>query len=261
MKKLLLIILMGACCCLTKAQPQPGSISVTPKAGMTFSRPTGGPATIKQYVHHFYDYYTDGLENFNALSSMTVAHTRKGGFTVGADFQYQVASGFGLVSGLNFAQLRSSVDLERASYGSITNQEITGISNYLQVPFLVKGYLYKGLSIQVGLQFDWNMKSKADISYDFLGQRINSGSAFTSVNNKEYYVKVSVPHMDNMKKFGLSVPMGISYEYRKLELSAMYNISATRSTDTDWEKESGCNLRNSTFLFTLGYRISFGGDK
>jgi len=263
MKKILFSLLLLCSSIVLIAQPRVGSISVMPKVGMTLSEPTGGFTYINFFSHARTEpgIVTGNNSNISTYATATAALQRKSGFTLGAEFQYQVASGFALVSGLNFAQLRSSVDLDACSSSDFTFHKITNKSNYLQIPFLVKGYLYKGLALQVGLQFDWHLKSKVEMSYDFYGVPLKSDNAFVSVNNKEYYVFVSQSHMDNIEKFGASIPMGVSYEYRNLELSAMYNISATRSSKAGDEYSSSYDMRNSTFLFTLGYRFSFLGDK
>lgn len=245
------------------AQPCVGSFSVTPKVGMTLSEPTG-EAVIVRYKSRLQlspgmNYPIDGILERN--SSQDFAPKRKSSFAVGADFQYQASRNFAWVWGIAYAQLRSSLELKESNPAADFNiYDAVNTSNYIQLPMMAKLYIHKGLSIQTGLQFDWHLKSKVDLDYSFHDIRLsgdNGKQLSAAVNDYDYVVEVCEPHMDKVEKFELALPMGISYEYRNLVASALYSIALTRSAKASgWDS---AEYRNSTFMFTLGYRINLAG--
>lgn len=267
MKKIFFTLLVLCSSIVLHAQPNVGSLSVTPKAGMTLSEPTGKAVMVCYESHSRLQlspgiiFPLDGMKE--SLASGTNATKRKSSFAVGADIQYQTSQNFAWISGVTFAQLRSSLELNEPNPALDFNiYDVTNISNYIQLPIMAKLYIHKGLSIQTGLQFDWHLKSRFDIDYSFCDIRLSSNNkecAFAVVNDQEYLVKVYEPHMDNVETFELALPMGISYEYRNFVASALYSIALTRSAKAKNEWIETSELRNSTFLFSLGYRIDLIG--
>lgn len=56
-----------------------------------------------------------------------------------------------------------------------------------------------------------------------------------------------------MKKFDLSIPMGLSYEFRNIVLDARYNFGLTKMFDMD---KVDLNSKNLAFQLTLGYKFT-----
>ena len=65
-------------------------------------------------------------------------------------------------------------------------------------------------------------------------------------------ILVDSKYKDMMNGFNVSVPVGLSYEYKNVCLDVRYNIGLTKIY-----KDQGANdtSHNGTFMFTLGYGI------
>lgn len=90
--------------------------------------------------------------------------------------------------------------------------------DYINIPLLVNVYPVKNLAVKIGLQ-----------------------PGFMVGNNE----KVD----DGLKKFDLSLPIGVSYEYRNFVLDGRYNFGLTKIQD-------GIDSKNSVFQITLGYKFA-----
>ena len=103
------------------------------------------------------------------------------------------------------------------------NQTVSMNLDYLNIPILAQYYLAKGFAIKGGLQPAFNVRHKA------------GGDADNTI--------------DGINSFNLSIPVGLSYEYKSFVIDARYNIGLTKIIK---DAEQG---RNSTFAITLGYKI------
>ena len=65
-------------------------------------------------------------------------------------------------------------------------------------------------------------------------------------------VKTETDVKDKVEGFDLSIPMGVSYEFRNFVLDARYNLGATKILKGADARSS----RNSVFMITLGYRFN-----
>ena len=105
---------------------------------------------------------------------------------------------------------------------------------YLNFPILANYYVAPGLAIKAGVQpgFMLGAKQKAKLLeggtwYDF----DESGT-------------------DGMKKFDLSIPLGLSYEFDDFVIDARYNLGLTNVNDLGSAK-----VKNSVIMLTVGYKI------
>ncbi len=100
--------------------------------------------------------------------------------------------------------------------------DVTGTNklnlNYLNIPVLANFYVYKDLAAK---EEKGNVKTETDVK-------------------------------DKVEGFDLSIPMGVSYEYRNFVLDARYNLGATKILKGADARSS----RNSVFMITLGYRFN-----
>lgn len=290
-KNLLLLTATSACGCLLKAQPREGTFSITPKAGLTCSKPVGDDIAITNICirqpnipredWHSLNLNEDYIKTY--IWHNIVKPKIKSGFTVGLDFQYQANKRLAWVAGLNVAQLRSSTDdinkynltkeqLLHDGYDQFFSEkeldnlieyrnnfsihDVDNRSYYLQVPIMAKLYVYKGLSIQLGPQFDWNFKSTSDVEYECYNHRFHGFGRYGifSVNDYNYAMELSERFINEHKNFEFSFIAGLNYEYRHLVASVAYNRGITYSAKLRWDDEKQ-RYRNSTFMFTLGYRF------
>lgn len=97
----------------------------------------------------------------------------------------------------------------------------------MNVPVLVNYYLVKGLAIKTGVQVGFHVFCKEHID--------------------GYYI--AVEHEKN--KVAFSIPIGISYEWRKIVLDARYTLGFT-----DMISNPGESSKNRAFSVTLGYKFT-----
>ena len=140
----------------------------------------------------------------------------KAGFTGGIFADYRTCNWFAV-----------SVDVLYSRQGSkIENSDIKLRTDYLNIPVLANFYLTRGMALKTGVQPGFLLAAKA----------------------KEGDVKVDAKNI--YKTFDLSIPVGLSYDFKfGLILDARYNIGVTNLA-----KDAGCT-RNSVFAVTAGWRF------
>jgi len=112
MKKIMMIAAMMVAAVSAKAQFEPGTFSLQPKAGLTVTEITSDDSRFKA------------------------------GFTAGVEAQYQLKSWFGLAAGVQYAQQGSKVK----------NVDSKINLGYINVPIMAKFYPVKGLALGAGIQ-------------------------------------------------------------------------------------------------------------
>ena len=70
-------------------------------------------------------------------------------------------------------------------------------------------------------------------------------------------IDYSVDYKDDFEKFDLSIPIGLSYEFSDFIIDARYNLGLTKIIDDREILEDSNKAKNSVFMLTVGYKISF----
>ena len=151
----------------------------------------------------------------------------KVGLVAGAEFEVGLAEKFGLDFGFLYSMEGCKYPANKIANGVSGNVNFN--FDYINIPILAQFYPAKGFAIKAGLQPAFNVRHK--LSYD--GE---------SVNLKDLGWDAST--------FNLSIPVGLSYEYKSFVLDARYNIGLTKVIK---HTDQG---RNSTFSITIGYKIA-----
>lgn len=138
----------------------------------------------------------------------------KAGIVAGAEMQYQMSNAIALSGGVFYSQQGTKFDDVPD-----LDEKLKMEHDNIIVPLLLVATTKYGISAKVGVQPEILVDSK---------------------------------YKDVMNGFNVSVPVGISYEYRNICLDVRYNIGLTKIY-----KDQGANdnARNSTFMFTVGYGI------
>ncbi|MBO5612381.1 MAG: PorT family protein [Prevotella sp.] len=158
------------------------------------------------------DFYYDGVEDREAKSKMKV------GVTAGIDVEYQALPALGISLGAHY-----SLQGCRFSKTFAFNAFNTNI-HYLNFPLMANLYVGSGFALRAGVQM--GVKLDEDATNDGFGQR------------------------DLFKSVDVSIPFGISYEYKNFILGARYNLGATNiSKFKEWKN------KNEVFVIDLGFRI------
>ena len=95
--------------------------------------------------------------------------------------------------------------------------------DYINVPVMANVYVVKGLAVKLGLQPGFKVNSKVDV----LG------------------VSANIP---GAKSVDLSLPVGLSYEYKNFVLDGRYNFGLTKVNEIG-------DRKNSVFQITAGYKF------
>ncbi len=138
------------------------------------------------------------------------------GVVAGVEGEYYANEWLGIAAGLNYA-----MQGWKFKYNSTT--EATKL-DYLNIPVTADFYVAKGLALKAGLQFGFLVSAKRE----------------------------STDIKSDCEKFNLSIPVGISYEYKDFVLDLRYNFAATKvnknsNSDNKW--------RSDLLQITLGYKF------
>lgn len=118
--------------------------------------------------------------------------------------------------------------------------------HYINIPVMLNAHIPLrsafGLTAKAGFQLDW--LASANIHYD------------TQVYIDGDYAKGGSSNgiKDRLKDFGLTIPVGLAFNYKNIELDARYLWNVTDINDADYDDDSGSN-HNSTFFLTIGYKF------
>lgn len=135
----------------------------------------------------------------------------KVGLAIGAECEYQLCNQFALSGGVLYSQQGEQYDLPSES----KEFEKTRYDN-INIPLLAVFNTRIGLSVKCGLQPEFVIGKP-----DFKARKTN-----------------------------LSLPLGLSYEYKNLCFDLRYNLGLTNVMDLD-----GITTKNRTIMLTLGYGI------
>ena len=130
----------------------------------------------------------------------------------GVEAEYMVSDNFSLGLGAIVSNQGAKYDELYDNQGKLIEEKYTADLDYVHVPVLVSWYVLPGLALKAGVQPGFKMKAKAkfdDHTYD-LDRVYQVNNLLTGED-----IKVS--------KFDLSIPVGISYEYKNIVLDARYN--------------------------------------
>ncbi len=154
----------------------------------------------------------------------------KVGLVAGAEFGYKIAEPFAVTAGALVAMQGSGY--KDTDYTKDYKSTLT----YLNIPILANYEIIPGLAIKAGLQPGFLLSAKD--------------------KGKEYYgggwTEFDHSGTEGLKKFALSIPMGLSYEISDFVIDARYNLGLTKIND-----HGDGSIKNSIIMLTLGYKIPF----
>ena len=162
------------------------------------------------------------------LSNVTKADNSKMklGLVGGAEFGYKMSDPFAITAGLLVSMQGNA--FKDNNYMKDEKNTLT----YLNVPILANYYVAPGLAIKAGVQPGFLLSRK------WKGEENIDGK----------WVKFDESGTDGLKKFDLSIPIGLSYEISDFVIDARYNLGLTKIV----EHYDG---KNSVIMLTLGYKI------
>ena len=160
----------------------------------------------------------------------------------GIEAEYMVTDNFSLGLGAILSNQGAKYDYyEPNANGEDSRNKYTVDLDYVHVPILASYYVLPGLAVKAGVQPGFKMRAKAKIDD-------------RTVDLDELY-KVSSYVLDEdikVSKFDLSIPVGISYEYKNIVVDARYNWGLIKVMNV------GDAFYNRCFMVSLGYKLELG---
>lgn len=157
---------------------------------------------------------------------------------LGLEAEYFVSDNFSLGVGVTMSNQGAKYD-----YYDESNKQYkyTVDLDYVHVPILASYYVLPGLAVKAGVQPGFKMRAKA---------KFDDGT----VDLDELYRLDKMITGENVKvsTFDLSIPVGISYEYKNIVLDARYNWGLKKVLN------QGNAFYNRWFMVTLGYKFKIG---
>ena len=159
----------------------------------------------------------------------------------GVEAEYMVTDNFSLGLGAIVSNQGAKYDEVYNNQGQLIEEKYTADLDYVHVPVLASWYVLPGLALKAGVQPGFKMKAKAkfdDHTYDL---------------DRVYQINNLLTGEDlKVSKFDLSIPVGISYEYKNIVLDARYNWGLIKVLN------QGDAFYNRTFMLSLGYKLELG---
>ena len=228
MRRLFLLSLFVLTLFGAQAQPKWGTWSVVPHVGVSFANLTNDAIhTTDDRISH--------------------SQTRIG-FSGGADVYYQLTDKLALSGGVAYTQAGCNfkdipADLN-AKYGTVFHNAYYNLG-YVDVPLLAHIYISKDLALSIGCQPSFLTKA----------------TSHTEMQDYETDGKGGIKYEKNVvsegdansffKKTAFSIPVGISYEYENVMLTARYNIGLSKVYNHDLS-----DSKNKIITVSVGYKFN-----
>lgn len=231
MKKFMMIAAMMVAAVSAKAQFEPGTFSIQPKAGFSVT-----------WLSNMEDISINlpGLGTVLDLEKTPIA-----GALLGVEAEYQLANKFSLAAGVNYSLQGSGwKDYEIKIAGETGKIEDSKIElGYVTIPVTANYYLFKGFAVKAGVQFGF----MTNASFKATTKEKSDGSEVKTEYDEKW--------KDKFDKFDISIPMGVSYQFKvPIVLDLRYNLGLTK---VNKESEDGHkDLKNNVIQLTVGYKFA-----
>lgn len=225
MKRIITLAFLSAISLASFAQSKVGTWSVIPHVGVS----------IASLTHQ-----SGGIEVGDNQSQELKPQARPG-FTGGVDVMYQASDNIGLSIGLSYVQ--AGCKYKDVDDNGVIWHDHYARTDYISVPLVAHSYIAPGLSINVGVAPSFLIYGKYHAgmqSYD-----LDADGHRTNVQEAEIDQDIK----KGLRKFALSIPVGISYEYENVVLDARYNVGMLNVY------KHGLSARNKVFEVSVGYKF------
>ena len=183
------------------------------------------------------------------------------GFNGGIDVEYRATKEVAVSLGVNYARLGFKYPSYQTENKGNDATTLDGYNNihanmdYIQVPLKVRAYITRNLSLTLGVQAGF-LCGDGKLKMDYTQATINKNDEVTTKETE------TLTYTWPTKKFDVSIPIGVSYEYMGVILSAQYNLGLTNVSDVTKVKDKDGepyiieNCKNRSFAVTVGYRFT-----
>lgn len=164
------------------------------------------------------------------LSTMTDYNRAKFGYVFGMEMEYHTTDYLSLSAAILYSD-QGAVDKDDSGKVELD-------LDFVNVPVMLNWYVLPGLALKAGIQPGFRTKATARTD----GVKADVDQLLNQLSTEQ-------GETVEMRKFMLSVPMGLSFEYRNIVLDARYNLGVTPIL------KGGDDYHNSVFQLTLGYKF------
>ena len=240
------------------AQQKPHTWKITPQVGLTASKFNKDANVSVGYVFAKEMPVTGELLPVDDIGThaggyMFSQSRGNSGFTIGAEAQYQFNKTFGLSVGVFYAQQGVKWNVKGfkddiKTIGTNGEEKILGqivfkdnlILNYntLDIPVMANFYVWEGLALKAGLEPQITLNQKVN------GEYVIDIDGTESVGNASEY---------NLCLLGLSLPVGVSYEYNNVIFDLRYHLGLTNIENNNAYYNT--DHRSQMLTLTVGYKL------
>jgi len=226
MKRIAVLIVLVTSTLVSMAQNKPGTWSVIPHVGVSISSLLGG----------------SGIYEVGDNMIVEVKPHALLGFVGGTDVMYQASDVVGLSAGLSFVQAGCKFKDDKGKDYVFYDRNLR--MNYVTMPIFIHSYLLPGFSVKAGIEPTLLVSAKShEVQQSYEVDKEGKKSNF---HEDEFTIDMK----NGMRKFGLSIPVGVSYEYENVVLGALYHVGVFNIY------KKGDSSRNSVFEVSVGYKLN-----
>ncbi len=226
MKRIAILIVLVTSTLVSMAQNKPGIWSVTPHVGVSFSSLLGGSG-----IYEITDNEVAEVKPYTLL-----------GFIGGADVMYQASDVVGVSAGLSFVQAGCKFKDDKGKNSVVYNRNLR--MNYVAMPILIHSYLLPGFSVKAGVEPTLLLGAKShEVQQSF---DVDKEGVMSNFHEDEFTINMK----NGMRKFGLSIPIGVSYEYKNVVLGALYHVGVFNIY------KEGNSARKRVIEMSVGYKFN-----
>ena len=171
------------------------------------------------------------------ISNITDGDKSKVNLAYGVEFERFFADQFSASLGVVFTDQGCKYDIYSADGAGNVSDEMKLDIYYGTLPIMANYYVLPGLALKAGIQPAFRVKAKIE----YKGEKVDFDNYIDTMFKGEG---------NKLNTFDLSIPVGLSYEYKGITLDARYNFGVTKLiSNTDK------GIYNKVFIMTLGYKF------
>ena len=165
-----------------------------------------------------------------------------------------------LITGADFSLIGTGFEEKKEKYA--TAKEHLD-ATYVSIPLQIKAYLsnVKGLAVHIGVQAGALISAKEKMTIQSI-RTMDLGDGTSSMYLWETYKeKKSEDVSSKFRNFVIGIPLGVSYEWRRITLDASYCFEVREAINLKSDYPGGYivnppTARNHAFYVTAGYKFT-----
>lgn len=228
MKKIIVLLFMSMVTMATMAQKEVGKTTFYPRVGVNLSKISGA------------EYYVNS-DNHACKAKDKV------GLVAGMEVEHQLTRDFALSAGMLYSMQGTNYDDSDNTNGDSRSvmKDFRETLHYVNVPVLaVFNGGMNGFAVKAGIQLGYLIDANGGYDIEEYGR--TDGRWTQTLSSSESY---NARWMRN--KLDVAIPVGISYEFSRVNIDLRYNFGLTNICNIDGMKAE----HNRSWQLTVGYAL------